>query len=165
MSIRRHAVSFLVPYVVVPIVLASLAACAMEQVAGDESQAPEPEEDFGEAAPFTETYWQLTSLLGKNVPAHELRHQPHLVFHEEDNAVAGNGGCNSIAGAWYRQGSTLELAQLSTTRMGCTEGQETERSFLSALGSARSWRIVNQHLELYDPVGRRLARFAAIYVD
>jgi hypothetical protein len=43
--------------------------------------------------------------------------------------------------------------------MACAEGLETEEKFLAALEQVKTWKIVGEHLELYDAHGAFLARF------
>jgi hypothetical protein len=38
---------------------------------------------------------------------------------------------------------------------------ETEQAFLAALAQVRSWKILGQHLEVFDSSGTLLARFEA----
>jgi hypothetical protein len=41
---------------------------------------------------------------------------------------------------------------------------ETEQAFLAALAQVRSWKILGQHLEVFDASGNLLARFQARYM-
>jgi heat shock protein HslJ len=45
--------------------------------------------------------------------------------------------------------------------MACADAAESERTFLAALGSARSWRVIGEHLDLFDGAGDLAARFEA----
>jgi len=47
------------------------------------------------------------------------------------------------------------------TFMACSEGMETERDFTAALEQVRSWKLLGEHLELYDGSSGLLARFEA----
>jgi heat shock protein HslJ len=45
--------------------------------------------------------------------------------------------------------------------MACVQGMETENAFLEALGKVAKWKIIGQHLELFDASGKLVARFEA----
>ena len=45
--------------------------------------------------------------------------------------------------------------------MACVQGMDTEAAFFKALDKVRTWKILGQHLELYDAGGNMLARFEA----
>jgi heat shock protein HslJ len=45
--------------------------------------------------------------------------------------------------------------------MACPAGMDTEKEFLGTLEQVSRWRIVGEHLELYDAAGTVLGRFEA----
>ena len=49
---------------------------------------------------------------------------------------------------------------MAGTMMACPEGND-EQAFLEALGQVSKWKIVGQHLELFDAAGNLVARFEA----
>ena len=67
-------------------------------------------------------------------------------------------------GGFELEGDTIEFSQMASTMMACVEGADTERAFIEALGTARSWRIIGQHLDLFDGSGELVARFEAVYL-
>ena len=54
---------------------------------------------------------------------------------------------------------------MAGTMMACPEGNDTEQAFLEALRHVHTWKIVGQHLELFDAAGTLVARFEARYMQ
>ncbi len=50
---------------------------------------------------------------------------------------------------------------MAITFIACPEEMDTERDFMGALEEVRSWRILGDHLELFDRDGNLLARSEA----
>ena len=75
--------------------------------------------------------------------------------------IAGSGGCNRFTGTYQQNGDRLTFGKMAMTFMACPEEMETERDFVTALEQVRSWKILGEHLELYDGSGAFLARFEA----
>ena len=50
---------------------------------------------------------------------------------------------------------------MAITFIACPEEMDTERHFAGALEQVRSWRILGDHLELFDSDGSLLARLEA----
>jgi len=114
------------------------------------------------SAPLENTYWKLTRLGGKPVSVAAKQREPHFVLNNKTQRIAGSGGCNRFMGGYELQsGDRLTLGKLAMTFMACPEGMETERDFTAALEQVRSWKILGEHLELYDGSGAFLARFEA----
>ncbi len=112
-------------------------------------------------AELENTYWKLTRLGDEPVFLGEQQREAHLVLRSPENRVTGFGGCNSLTGGFAIDGASIEFSEMAGTMMACAEGAETERAFSSALASARSWRIIGEHLDLYDESGALAARFEA----
>jgi len=114
------------------------------------------------SAPLENTYWKLTRLGGKPVSVAAKQREPHFVLNNKTQRIAGSGGCNRFMGGYELQsGDRLTLGKLAMTFMACPEGMETERDFTAALEQVRSWKILGEHLELYEGSGAFLARFEA----
>jgi heat shock protein HslJ len=64
-------------------------------------------------------------------------------------------------GSFELKGDALSFARLAGTMMACPAGMDTEREFLGALPRVTRWKIVGEHLELFDARGKVLARFEA----
>lgn len=105
------------------------------------------------------TYWKLVRLNGEPVEVQDNRREPHLVLHAEGTRVAGATGCNRLMGSYRLAGERLTFGQLASTRMACLDGMQTEQAFLAALEKTANWRVLGEHLALYDARGARLARF------
>jgi copper homeostasis protein (lipoprotein) len=112
-------------------------------------------------SPLQETYWKLTRLEGKPVIVAEKQREPSLVFRSEGNRVTGFSGCNNLTGAYSLKGAEISFNGVAATRMACIQGMDTEAVFLPVLGRVRTWKILGEHLELYDASSKMLARFEA----
>lgn len=75
--------------------------------------------------------------------------------------TAGFGGCNRFTGTYQQNGDRLTFGKMAMTFMACTEEMDTERDFAAALEQVRSWKILGDHLELFDSSGSLLARLEA----
>jgi copper homeostasis protein (lipoprotein) len=107
------------------------------------------------------TYWRLTRLGEQPVIVAAGQREPHLRLQPEGLAVVGFSGCNRFTGSYTVAGNTLQLGALATTRMACLPQDFPEPEFLRALETAAYWRVLGQHLELFDANQQRLARFEA----
>ena len=116
-------------------------------------------------AELENTYWKLTRLGDEPVLLVEQQREPHLVLHSGDNRVDGFGGCNRLTGGYTLEGSSIGFSQMASTQMACAEGAEIERAFTAALERVRSWRLIGQHLDLFDEAGELVARFEARYLE
>jgi copper homeostasis protein (lipoprotein) len=113
------------------------------------------------SAPLENTYWKLTRLGGKPVSVATKQREPHFVLNNKTKRIAGSGGCNRFTGTYQQNGDRLTFGKMAMTFMACPEGMETERDFVTALEQVRSWKILGEHLELFDGNGAFLARFEA----
>jgi uncharacterized lipoprotein YbaY/heat shock protein HslJ len=115
----------------------------------------------GATSPLRETYWKLTRLQGKPVIVAQNLREPNLVFHTKDNRLTGSGGCNDLTSAYKLTVNEITFNGIAATRKACLEGMDTEGEFLAVLENVRSWKILGEHLELYDAGGALLARLEA----
>jgi copper homeostasis protein (lipoprotein) len=115
-------------------------------------------------ANLEDTYWKLRRLGHDTVIVGEKQREPHFTLRSQDHRVGGSGGCNSLLGSYELEGDTLTFSKMATTQMACVEGEDTEKSFLDALEQVKTWKIVGEHLELFDASGTLLARFEARYM-
>jgi copper homeostasis protein (lipoprotein) len=113
------------------------------------------------ASPLQETQWKLTRVDGKPVILADKQREPSLVFRSEQNRVTGFSGCNNLTGGYKLNGPEISFTGVAATRMACQQGMEIEAAVFAALNNARRFRIIGQHLELYDANGNMLARFEA----
>jgi heat shock protein HslJ len=87
--------------------------------------------------------------------------EPNLIFRSEGNRLNGFSGCNTLAGTYQLNGSDLNLHGIAATKMACLQGMDVDAAFLPVLDKVRKWKVVGQHLELYDSRNTLLARFEA----
>jgi heat shock protein HslJ len=113
------------------------------------------------AEPLENTYWKLTRLGDAPVSVASQQRESHVILNSETRRVGGSGGCNRLVGSYELHGDQLAFGQMAGTRMACLEGSDTEQAFLEALRHARKWKILRQHLELFDAAGNLVARFEA----
>ena len=113
------------------------------------------------SVPLENTYWKLTRLGGKAVTVTAKQREPHFVLDDKTKRIAGFGGCNRFTGTYQQNGDRLTFGKMAMTFMACPEEMETERDFAAALEQVRSWKILGDHLELFDASGTLLARLEA----
>jgi copper homeostasis protein (lipoprotein) len=107
------------------------------------------------------TYWKLTRLRNDAVIVGDKQREPHLVLRSQDRRLGGAGGCNRLTGSYELDGDKLAFGKMAATKMACLHAMDTEQSFLDALAQVKTWKIVGEHLELFDASCNLLARFEA----
>lgn len=114
-------------------------------------------------AELVNMYWKLTALNGKPVLAAANQREPSLILQSAGThqRATGSGGCNRFTGSYELDGNGLRFGALAGSMMACESGMETEREFLETLPQVRTWKVLGQHLELFDATGTMLARFEA----
>jgi heat shock protein HslJ len=117
------------------------------------------------AVDLVETYWRLTEVDGKPVPAHRGSREPHLFLNREGARVTGFSGCNSLSGTYQRSsGDGLLFGPLAMTRMACLspEANAVESGLVKGLDQVAWYRIVGTTLELRDRLGEPRIRMEAV---
>jgi copper homeostasis protein (lipoprotein) len=110
------------------------------------------------------TYWKLIELTGQEVITLEGMKEAHMILATEDTRVHGNAGCNNFFGQFQEEQSGLTFSALGSTMMACPpQAMDTERGFLTALGTTTRYEISGLFLELYAE-DQLLARLEAIYL-
>lgn len=112
-------------------------------------------------SPLRETYWKLTRLGHTPVVLAEGQREPHLVFRSAGDRVTGFSGCNNLGGTYTTKENQLTISKVIATQRACLQGMDIESRFFNALNQAGSWKILGEHLELYDAAGAAIARFEA----
>ena len=70
---------------------------------------------------------------------------------DDDGAVAGSAGCNTLSGAYTSAGNSLSFSPLATTKMRCHgEVMAQETAFLDAMAAVESFSIEGEQLSLLD---------------
>jgi heat shock protein HslJ len=107
--------------------------------------------------PIEGPVWRLVQLGDEPVaPGGEAQVQ----FDRSSGRLSGSGGCNRVSGSFTRNGITLSIGQLASTRMACTDPVRgaKEAQFISALQTTASYRLAGPgRLALLDAGGRTVA--------
>ena len=114
-------------------------------------------------AELLETHWRSIEILGAPVVVPAGVREPHLVLARDQDRVHGYTGCNTMGGAFTRDGDALRFGKVAMTRRACAEadGNALESAFTTALDAVRSYRIVGDVLELRDAAGALVMRLQA----
>ena len=129
--------------------LAALLASAALGCGGDE------EEGAADPSSLEGVPWVLAS--GVDVDGWEAV-APSLTF--EDGQASGSSGCNQLTGSYTVDGSSLEVAGIAMTAMGCPPpADEVERTYMDTLQQTASWRSEGDELVLLDADGGELLRY------
>jgi len=81
----------------------------------------------------------------------------------KDGTVSGNSGCNTYSGPYTVNGNQIQIGPLASTMMACGDPpdiMEQEQQYLAALGTAASYQIENNVLELRTADGALAADFS-----
>ena len=81
-----------------------------------------------------------------------------------DGQVSGTTGCNSYSAAYKVNGKNITISQAISTLMACENPQglmDQESAFLRALGSAATFKMTGNTLEIYDANEALLLSFSA----
>ncbi|MGM0572004.1 MAG: META domain-containing protein [Pseudomonadota bacterium] len=109
--------------------------------------------------PLTNTYWQLVSVAGEEVPETDGQQKPHILF-LDDGRVTGFSGCNQYMGNYQVRGENLLFDSMSSTRMACPENL-TEELLFAALAKTVGVYLDGIELRLLGENGEELAVFEA----
>lgn len=110
---------------------------------------------------LTATTWSLTQFSGRPVDIKAKERRPWIEFVAQDSHVQGFGGCNQFGGDYERDGKSLRIGPIASTKMACIGAMETESRLFEALRNTRSFSIANGELILFDADGDQLAGFRA----
>jgi putative lipoprotein len=113
-------------------------------------------------AELTHTRWQLTHLETDRIILGSAAQVPFLTFND-DGKVKGHGSCNSLNGAYQRDGQQLALSDLASTRKACPTSA-IENRYLDALKASDHFRIDGELLTLFDKDDEAVASFQSIYL-
>ena len=116
---------------------------------------------MGPPPPLEGTYWKLTRLDGKGLPASLPQQEPHVQLKAPDE-ISAYGGCNNLVGQYSLKRGSITVSRIASTKMACPGRQKTERLLVQALKHTNRWSIDGQYLHLFDDQGRQLARFEAV---
>lgn len=94
------------------------------------------------------SYWMLMSLQGQDIPDIPDTNTAYIRFEEGSDEVTGYGGCNRLRGSYRLNNSSLQLTNLSTTRMSCPS-IEQESFLIAMLEKVDSFEIAGDVLTLF----------------
>ena len=88
-----------------------------------------------------------------------------MVIRRAKNGYTATFGCNRLIDGYQVEGDKIEFTSGAATRMAWPPPlHEMEGWLLNVLGTARSWPINGQVLELFDGGGGSIATFEAVYL-
>ena len=108
-----------------------------------------------------DTEWKLLQVVGETVLGDAPQGAPTLMLDSENMRAAGTGSCNRYTGSYTLDGEQIRFAEIAATQMMCPEGMDIEDAFFYTLEEARTYVVIESHLELYDGDGGLLGRFEA----
>ncbi len=98
------------------------------------------------------TTWTVTGYNnGKQAVVSVLSGSTLTIIFGEDGRLSGSAGCNTYMTSYEVSDQSLRIGQIASTRMLCNEPDgvmEQETQFLQALGTAVTYRIDGERLEL-----------------
>ena len=111
-----------------------------------------------DSPPLAGTAWILSSLGGRTPPT-----ETTATARFDGSRVQGTNGCNRYSAPVVIQGSNVKISpKAATTNMACPPDiMNLADAFMTALVSARSYRISSHQLELLGADGTVLATFSA----
>lgn len=110
-------------------------------------------------APLAGTRWQLTELMGQQLPADN---PAYIVFSATEARVYGNAGCNRFFGGYElnTEQMRLRLSGIGMTQMACLQ-DTIEPEFSEVLQSFDNFNLTDDSLTLNRARMAPLARFTA----
>lgn len=138
-----------------PAALLLLAACPgpQQQPRQDQSSAPAQ-------TPITDREWVLVTIRNQSSPAGRGNQPATLRLDATTSHAAGFAGCNHFRASYTLAGDSLRFGPALATKMACADGDELERSFLSALPLVATYEVTDSALILRGASGP-VARFRA----
>lgn len=101
----------------------------------------------GTGDPLDGTSWVLTAYgTSSLIPGTEI------TLECEGGEVSGSASCNIYGGTYRVSGDSISMTDLYNTEMACMEPEgvmEQEQEFLELLRDARSFQIVDEHLQIF----------------
>lgn len=109
----------------------------LARVKSEKKSPPKPSDIFG-------THWKLTRIEGKPVDSD----QAFIRFDDEKNSAGGNSGCNAFGGDLEKNGSSIKISNIISTKMFCENGSDIEKKFFAYLDRVDRFEIKNGKLFL-----------------
>jgi heat shock protein HslJ len=113
---------------------------------------------------LTQPTWTLTRLVvdGQDQALSSTR-SATLQFGARDGQVSGSGGCNGFSGRYALHETTLQISELSSTLIGCSDPvvREQESQYFDTLPRVATYRLEGNTLTLSSDRGQVLLTFRA----
>ena len=103
------------------------------------------------------TSWKLESLNGQG-----LIDGTEITITFENGEIDGVGGCNNYGGGYESSGSDLSFGMMFMTEMACMDPEgvmQQESEYMVRLGTASSYSITGDRLEIFDGSGAAILVF------
>jgi len=78
-----------------------------------------------------------------------------LEFNKGDNKIWGNAGCNDFSGKYTQDASSLNIGQLTSTKMYCDGAMKNEYAIQRVLKNVGTFDISNRTLTLYSRIEKK----------
>lgn len=99
--------------------------------------------------------WVATEINGFQVQPSEK--MPQIQFDSRSKRFSGSDGCNQIMGSFSTTDDRLNLGQIASTKMMCTDANSlTATQYQQALEKVARYRASSQLLVLFDQNGQTL---------
>ena len=98
----------------------------------------------------------------RDQPGHRHARSPRRLA--EDGTLSGSAGCNNYTATYTVDGDQISITPVATTMMMCAEPEgvmEQEAEYIAALGTAATFAIEGDQLELRTADGALVASFVA----
>lgn len=104
--------------------------------------------------PLVGTQWLLVGYGDENTLTPVEPGTTITAIFSEDGNITGSGGCNYYAGSYEVNDDQMSIGPVATTGAICPVGSEQEQNYLTALGSAETFRLFGQGLSITYDDGR-----------
>jgi heat shock protein HslJ len=108
------------------------------------------------AVKLEDTDWVLISYMDPNGVMVEALPGTNSTARFQDGQINGNAGCNSYFGGYEVEGTNISVSPLASTEMFCGSppgAMDQETAYLSALGSAATYQIIEDQLTIANEAG------------
>lgn len=104
------------------------------------------------------TNWQLTTITSGDTETPAIAGSRVILQLNEDNQVAGSGGCNTYGGSYTIEGDAITFAEIVSTLMACADDSlsEQEQTYFAALQSATTYELSGDQLIIHFGEGQGL---------
>jgi len=114
------------------------------------------------AVQLEDTDWVLVSHMDPDGVMVETLPGTNSTARFQDGQINGNAGCNSYFGGYEVEGTNISVGPLASTEMFCGNPpgvMDQETAFLTSLGSAATYKIVEDQLTITNAAGETVLIF------